>query len=155
MSFRILNLVRPFLAVLPDVAPPEKRVPFTQRAAYTVVSLLIYLVCSRLPLFGIRTTNQADPMYWVRAIFASSRGTTMELGISPIITSGLVIQLLVGSKLLDIDTSVKSDVDLMCAHSSSFPPRTCYAPTYGYRTNGCTFTCFVCVGTAPRSFWDS
>lgn len=113
MSFRILNLVRPFLAVLPDVAPPEKRVPFAQRAAYTVVSLLIYLVCSRLPLFGIRTTNQADPMYWVRAIFASSRGTTMELGISPIITSGLVIQLLVGSKLLDIDTSVKSDVDLM------------------------------------------
>jgi protein transport protein SEC61 subunit alpha len=114
MTFRVLNLVRPFLAVLPDVAPPEKRVPFMQRAAYTVVSLLIYLVCSRLPLYGIQTTNQADPMYWVRAIFASSRGTTMELGISPIVTSGLIIQLLVGSKLLDIDTSVKSDVDLMC-----------------------------------------
>ena len=115
MTFRVLNLVRPFLAILPDVAPPDKRVPFVQRAAYTVVSLLIYLVCSRLPLYGIQTTNQADPMYWVRAIFASSRGTTMELGISPIITSGLIIQLLVGSKLLDIDTSVKSDVDLMCA----------------------------------------
>jgi protein transport protein SEC61 subunit alpha len=119
MSFRVLNLVRPFLSVLPDVAPPEKKVPFVQRAIYTVVSLLIYLVCSRLPLYGIRTSSSADPMYWVRAIFASSRGTTMELGISPVITSGLVIQLLVGSKLLDIDTSVKSDVDLMCASESS------------------------------------
>lgn len=127
MTFRVLNLVRPFLAILPDVAPPDKRVPFVQRAAYTVVSLLIYLVCSRLPLYGIQTTNQADPMYWVRAIFASSRGTTMELGISPIITSGLIIQLLVGSKLLDIDTSVKSDVDLMCAPHCSPISRLCFA----------------------------
>jgi protein transport protein SEC61 subunit alpha len=114
MTFRLLNLVRPFLAVLPDVAPPEKRLPFSRRALFTVVALLIYLICSRLPLYGIRTSQSADPMYWIRVIFASSRGTTMELGISPVVTSGLVIQLLVGSKLLDIDTSVKSDMDLMC-----------------------------------------
>jgi protein transport protein SEC61 subunit alpha len=82
---------------------------------FTVVALLIYLICSRLPLYGIRTSQSADPMYWIRVIFASSRGTTMELGISPVVTSGLVIQLLVGSKLLDIDTSVKSDMDLMYA----------------------------------------
>lgn len=115
MTFRLLNLVRPFLAVLPDVAPPEKRLPFSRRAMFTVVALLIYLICSRLPLYGIRTSQSADPMYWIRVIFASSRGTTMELGISPVVTSGLVIQLLVGSKLLDIDTSVKSDMELMCA----------------------------------------
>lgn len=117
-NFRLLNLVRPFLAVLPDVAPPEKRLPFSRRALYTVAALLIYLICSRLPLYGIRTSQGSDPMYWVRVIFASSRGTTMELGISPVVTSGLVIQLLVGSKLLDIDTSVKSDIDLMCASCS-------------------------------------
>jgi protein transport protein SEC61 subunit alpha len=121
MNFRLLNLVRPFLAVLPDVAPPEKRVPFVRRAMFTVVALLIYLICSRLPLYGIRTSQSADPMYWIRVIFASSRGTTMELGISPVVTSGLVIQLLVGSKLLDIDTSVKSDMDLMCASSPAAP----------------------------------
>jgi protein transport protein SEC61 subunit alpha len=114
MTFRILNLVRPFLSVLPDVQRPDKRVPFYRKAIYTVVSLLIYLICSRLPLYGIRTSASADPMYWARVIFASSRGTTMELGISPVVTSGLVIQLLVGSKLLDIDMNVKSDVELMC-----------------------------------------
>lgn len=113
MTFRMLNLVRPFLAILPDVAPPDKRIPFMRKAVYTVVSLLIYLVCSRLPLYGIKTSASADPMYWARVIFASSRGTTMELGISPVVTSGLVIQLLVGSKLLEIDTNVKSDVELM------------------------------------------
>lgn len=37
----------------------------------------------------------------------------MELGIGPTVTAGLIIQLLVGSKLLDVDTNVKSDRDLM------------------------------------------
>lgn len=37
----------------------------------------------------------------------------MELGISPIITSGLVMQLLVGSKLIEVDNSVKADRELL------------------------------------------
>lgn len=41
------------------------------------------------------------------------RGTCMELGISPIVTSGLVMQLLAGSKIIDVDNSVKSDRDLL------------------------------------------
>ena len=41
----------------------------------------------------------------------------MELGISPIITSSLVIQLLSGSKLIEVDQSVKEDRQLMCAAS--------------------------------------
>lgn len=37
----------------------------------------------------------------------------MELGISPIITSGLVMQLLAGSKIIEIDHSVKDDRELL------------------------------------------
>jgi len=33
-----------------------------------------------------------DPLYWTRVILASNRGTIMELGISPIITSGKKIE---------------------------------------------------------------
>jgi preprotein translocase subunit SecY len=40
-------------------------------------------------------------------------GQVMELGIGPTVTAGLIIQLLVGSKILDVDTNVKSDRDLM------------------------------------------
>ena len=42
------------------------------------------------------------------------RGTCMELGISPIVTSGLVVQLLAGSKIIDVDNSVKADRELLC-----------------------------------------
>eukprot|EP00798_Chlamydomonas_sp_ICE-L_P013885 gene13885-19811_t len=44
---------------------------------------------------------------------ASNRGTCMELGISPIVTAGMVMQLLAGSKIIEIDNNVKSDRDLL------------------------------------------
>lgn len=44
---------------------------------------------------------------------ASNRGTLMELGISPIVTSGLVMQLLTGSQIIEYDQNVKEDRELM------------------------------------------
>merc|ERR1712048_1014612 len=38
----------------------------------------------------------------MRVIMASNRGTLMELGISPIVTSGLIMQLLAGAKILEV-----------------------------------------------------
>ena len=113
MGFRVLNLVRPFLSVLPDVSAAERRVPFKEKFLYTSVTLFIFLVCSQLPLYGIKTNSSSDPFYWARVIMASNRGTCMELGISPIVTSGLVMQLLAGSKIIDIDNSVKADRELL------------------------------------------
>merc|ERR1711982_167472 len=71
-----------------------------------------YLVCCQIPLYGILSTESADPFYWSRVILASNRGTIMELGISPIVTSGLVMQLLSGAKLISVDQSNKEDRSL-------------------------------------------
>lgn len=109
----MLNLVRPFLSVLPDVAVADRKIPFKEKVLYTAVTLFVFLVCSQLPLYGIKTNSGADPFYWARVIMASNRGTCMELGISPIVTSGLVMQLLAGSKIIDVDNSVKADRDLL------------------------------------------
>ena len=54
--------------------------------------LLVYLVCTQMPLYGIAASKNSDPFYIMRMILASSRGTLMELGISPIITSGMILQ---------------------------------------------------------------
>ncbi|KAL5053399.1 hypothetical protein RYX36_034081 [Vicia faba] len=45
----------------------------------------------------------------MRVILASNRGTVMELGITPIVTSGLVMQLLAGSKIIEVDNIVRED----------------------------------------------
>eukprot|EP00005_Dracoamoeba_jomungandri_P004290 CAMPEP_0174259154 /NCGR_PEP_ID=MMETSP0439-20130205/8024_1 /TAXON_ID=0 /ORGANISM="Stereomyxa ramosa, Strain Chinc5" /LENGTH=475 /DNA_ID=CAMNT_0015342945 /DNA_START=71 /DNA_END=1498 /DNA_ORIENTATION=- len=109
MSFRFLNLVRPFMGILPEVQQPPKKVPFREKILWTAATLFIFLVCCQIPLYGIKSSDSADPFYWMRVILASNRGTLMELGISPIVTSGLVMQLLAGSKIIDVDQSRKED----------------------------------------------
>ncbi|KAL0866079.1 hypothetical protein Bca101_045197 [Brassica carinata] len=104
-GFRVLDMVKPFLPYLPEVQSAfekKKKVPLREKVIYTLTTLFVFLVCSQLPLYGIHSTTGADPFYWMRAILASSRGTLMELGVGPIITSGLVIQLLTGSKIIQV-----------------------------------------------------
>ncbi|CAM6108371.1 unnamed protein product [Calypogeia fissa] len=55
----------------------------------------------------------SDPLYCMRVILASNRGTLMEIGITPIVTSGVWLQLLVGSKLIKFDSRLKEDRDLL------------------------------------------
>merc|ERR1712070_150432 len=84
-------------------------VAFREKVLWTAISLFVFLVCCQIPLYGIMTSKSGDPFYWMRVILASNRGTLMELGITPIITSGMVMQLLAGSKIIEVDQSLKED----------------------------------------------
>ena len=81
-------MVKPFVGILPEVEDPKRRVPFREKVLYTAVALFVFLVCSQLPLYGIYSSAGSDPFYWARVIMASNRGTCMELGIGPLVTSG-------------------------------------------------------------------
>merc|ERR1719326_2102549 len=111
-SFRLLNLVKPILCILPEVQSPDRRIPFKEKILWSSISLFIFLVCCQIPLYGVNTNKNSDPFYWMRVILASNRGSLMELGISPIITSGMVMQLLAGSRIIDVDQSLKEDRNL-------------------------------------------
>ena len=100
-GFKPLNLMRPVLAFLPEVASPDRKILF--KALWTIIIVLIYLVACQIPLYGVVKNSSADPFYWLRVILASNRGTLMELGISPTVTAGMVMQLLAGSKLIEVD----------------------------------------------------
>jgi protein transport protein SEC61 subunit alpha len=109
MGLRVLHLVKPFMSILPEVAQPDRKVQFKEKVLWTVVTLFIFLVCSQIPLYGIMVNEGADPFYWIRVILASNRGTLMEFGISPIVTSGMVMQLLAGARIIEVDQSLKED----------------------------------------------
>jgi protein transport protein SEC61 subunit alpha len=85
-----------------------------------MVTLFIFLVCCQIPLYGVHASKSSDPFYWMRVILASNRGTLMELGISPIVTSGLVMQLLAGSRIIEVNMSLKEDRDLFQAAQKLF-----------------------------------
>jgi len=87
-SGALFNLTLPH-PPLPSSLP---QIQFKEKVLWTAVTLFIFLVCCQIPLFGIMSSDSADPFYWTRVIMASNRGTLMELGISPIVTSGLIMQ---------------------------------------------------------------
>ena len=70
---------------------------------WTSITLFIYLIYCQIPLYGMIKQEGADPLYWLRVILASNKGTLMELGISPIITSGMIMQLLAGAKIIEVN----------------------------------------------------
>jgi len=107
MGIKFLDMIKPFCAVLPEIQKPERKIQFREKVLWTAITLFIFLVCCQIPLFGIMSSDSADPFYWIRVILASNRGTLMELGISPIVTSSLIMQLLAGAKLLDVGDSPK------------------------------------------------
>lgn len=107
-DFSVLDLVKPFLPFVPEVLPPLRKVPFRQRMMWTGVTLLIFLVMSEIPLYGIVSLDSSDPLFWLRMMLASNRGTLMELGISPIVSSLMVFQLLQGTQLISVNMEDKA-----------------------------------------------
>lgn len=93
MGFNFLYSVEPITKLIPCVLKPLIPLSIHEKTIYTAIALFIYLVCSQIPLYGIERSYASDPFYWTRVILASSRGTLMELGISPIISAGWMIQL--------------------------------------------------------------
>jgi len=67
-GFRFLNLVKPFMFVLPEVSAPDRKIPFKEKVLWTAITLFIYLVCCQIPLYGIRSSESSDPFYWMRVI---------------------------------------------------------------------------------------
>uniref|UniRef100_A0A4W3IK16 SEC61 translocon subunit alpha 2 n=1 Tax=Callorhinchus milii TaxID=7868 RepID=A0A4W3IK16_CALMI len=106
-AVKFLEVIKPFCAVLPEIQKPERKIQFREKVLWTAITLFIFLVCCQIPLFGIMSSDSADPFYWMRVILASNRGTLMELGISPIVTSGLIMQLLAGAKIIEVGDTPK------------------------------------------------
>jgi preprotein translocase subunit SecY/protein transport protein SEC61 subunit alpha len=119
MAGRFLSLFKPVARIIPEVKAPERRVRFNEKLFWTALALIIYLVMSEVPLFGIGT-NPLGELAALRVIFASNRGTLMELGIGPIVTAGLILQLLVGSAMIECDMSDSTDRGLFTTASKVF-----------------------------------
>ncbi len=96
---RIVEKVEPYLVQVPK---PKKKLSLQTRLVWCGIALLIYQVMGQTPLFGA-TAPEFDFLAFARVIFASQQGTLVELGIGPIVTAGLLMQLLKGSEILKFD----------------------------------------------------
>jgi len=114
---RFIELFKPIARFFPDIKPPDRKVAFNEKIFWTVIALIVYFVMSQVPLYGVSTAGLNDPLGALRVIFASNRGTLMELGIGPIVTAGLILQVLAGSKMINLDMSNPEDRSLFTSAS--------------------------------------
>ena len=133
---RFLDIVRPIKGLLPEVEAPLKKQDFNDKLTWTAWTLFIYLICCQIPLYGMVKTEGADPLYWLRVILASNKGTIMELGMSPIITSGMIMQLLVGAKMIDVNMQSKEDRELYQASQKLFGLLITFGEALAYLLSG-------------------
>jgi preprotein translocase SecY subunit len=96
---RIVEKAEPYLVQVPK---PKKKLSLQTRLLWCGLALLIYQIMGQTPLFGA-TAPEFDFLQFARVIFASQQGTLVELGIGPIVTAGLLMQLLKGSEILKFD----------------------------------------------------
>ncbi len=98
----------PIFSYLPQVKSPTYRVPFKEKLKWTGVILILYFILTQIPLFGLSSTS-VDQFAQLRAVMAGSFGSILTLGIGPIVSASIILQLLVGGKILNLDLSQHDD----------------------------------------------
>ena len=109
MTSKFLRFFSPFTRVTTEIRKPDREISFKDKLIYTLVILVIYIIMSNIPIWGIQLEGGTDYYYWLRVILASNRGTLTEMGIGPIVTAGLIMQLLQGSKLINVNMGDPTD----------------------------------------------
>lgn len=106
------RIIRSASVYLPQVPKPKKKVSLSEKFVWTGIALFAYLIMGQIPLYGVTDDPQFDFLAFARVIFAAQQGTLMELGIGPIVTAGLLMQLLKGSDLIRLDFKNPDDRSL-------------------------------------------
>ena len=100
----LLDRFESFLAAMPAVRSPEGHVHFKNKLMWTLAILLLYFTLTNIDIFGLSPQSQ-DIFGIYRALLAGASGSLLHLGIGPIVTASIVLQLLKGAGILQIDTS--------------------------------------------------
>lgn len=103
-----LYLLKPLIEKWPAVTKPEGHVAFKTKIFWTVFCLILYFVLTKVLLYGVSEV-QLDIFAGFRAILAGASGSVMHLGIGPIVTGSIIMQLFTGAKIINLDLTKKED----------------------------------------------
>ena len=109
-SSRLYALSR-LVDVYPSITKPEGHVRFNQKMWTTVLVLIIYFMMTNVMIYGL-SDSTLDIFSSFRAIMAGASGSIMHLGIGPIVTGSIIMQLFAGAKIIQLDLQDSSDKQL-------------------------------------------
>jgi preprotein translocase subunit SecY len=103
-QFDVLDFMVSLSRFIPSVQKPLYKQSFNTRIMWVGVALIAYLILSHITIIGVDKEKVPNVAY-IEIVLGASFGSMMTLGIGPIVTAGIILQLLVGSKIINLDMS--------------------------------------------------
>jgi len=94
--------------IIPDVERPKKYLSLKERLYYTLIALCLYFLLSATPVYGI-SKQTASRFEAILILLGAVHGSLITLGIGPIVTGVIVLELLVGAGILPLDLNKEED----------------------------------------------
>ena len=109
-SSRLFGLQK-MVDVYPSITKPDGHVRFSQKLWTTTLVLIIYFAMTNVMIWGMAEAT-LDIFSSFRAIMAGASGSVMHLGIGPIVTASIIMQLFAGAKIIKLDLQEPGDKQL-------------------------------------------
>lgn len=95
-------------SIIPTVDSPIQKLNFREKSKWTLIILVLFFVLGSLTVWGINSQAVAQ-FEFLEIVFGSKFGSLISLGIGPIVTASIILQLLVGSKIISWDLNDEDD----------------------------------------------
>ncbi len=97
--------LRKIFGLIPEIRKPdEKKVGFNVKLKWTLIVLGAFFILANIPLFGL-SANALSRFEYLAIILGTDFGSIISLGIGPIVTASIIMQLLKGAEIIKIDTT--------------------------------------------------
>src|SRR3990167_8358332 len=97
--------LKDIFSFIPEVRKPEeKKLSFGVKLKWTLIVLISFFVLANVPLFGL-SANALARFEYLAIILGTDFGSIISLGIGPIVMASIILQLLTGAGILNINTN--------------------------------------------------
>lgn len=97
--------LRTIFNFIPEVIKPEeKKLEFNTKIKWTLIILSAFFVLANIPLFGL-SANAMERFEYLAILLGTDFGSIISLGIGPIVMASIILQLLTGAGIINIDTT--------------------------------------------------
>ena len=97
-----MNILEKISEYIPSVKPPLVQLTTEEKIKNTFIIIALYTLLASIPIWGI-SPEISQRIQTLMLVIGSSFGTLATLGVGPIILAGILLQIFVGSGILNIN----------------------------------------------------
>jgi preprotein translocase subunit SecY len=99
-----MSFLDTIIGLMPTIKKPKKVPTTKQKLIWTFITLVLFFILGSITLIGLNISELVNLGFY-EMVSASSLGSLISLGIGPIVVSSIILQLLVGVKIINLDFS--------------------------------------------------